>query len=204
MKQSKKRILSLAIATTFWVIACGIGQPNNNSEEAEKLLVTSVAQTLTAIPTDTLVPTEMPSATPTEIPTTTQIPAIPTIVLPTSTLTEAAKPDYACNIIDQRPFDDTSFRPGDSFDIKWTIVNTGTRKWEGETYLKYQNGPEMTEKVEIELPQLKPGGEYDVILDATAPSEEGMQVMVWAVIGPGVVEDSIYWMCYPYVRIIVK
>lgn len=204
MNQSTKRILSFVITTTFLIIACGLGQPESNSEEFSNLVVTSVAETLTAIPTSTPAPTDTPSPTPTEIIPTIQFTAIPTFVLPTITLTQTAKSDYVCDIIDQKPFDDTSFRPGDSFDIKWTIVNTGTQKWQDETYLEYQDGPQMTEKTEIKLPKLKPGGKYDVVLDAIAPSESGMQVMVWAVIGPGTIKDSTYWMCYPYVRIIVE
>jgi hypothetical protein len=196
--------MAFVITTTLLIIACGIGQPRNNSEQVTNLVMTSVAQTVTAFPTSTLVPTDTPSPTPTEAIPTIQFTAIPTFILPTSTPMETAKSDYVCNIIDQKPFDDTSFRPGDSFDIKWTIVNTGTQKWKDGTYLEYQDGPEMTDKTQIELPNLKPGGKYDVVLDAIAPSESGMQVMVWAVVGPGTVKDSLYWMCYPYVRIIVK
>ncbi|CAG0954445.1 hypothetical protein ANAEL_00253 [Anaerolineales bacterium] len=204
MNQSAKRILSLLVAATFLIIACGLGQPENNPEEVTNLVVTSVAETLTAIPTSTPAPTDTPSPTPTEVVPTIQFTAMPTFVLPTNTPMGNAKTDYVCNVTDQKPFDDTEFRPGDSFDIKWTIVNTGAKKWEDKTYLEYQDGPEMTDKTQIELPNLKPGGKYDVILDATAPSEAGMQVMVWAVVGPGTIKDSVYWMCYPYIRIIVK
>jgi hypothetical protein len=163
-----------------------------------------VAQTVTVLPTSTPVPTDTPSPTPTEVIPTIQFTATPTFVFPTSTPVDSARTDYVCNIIDQKPFDDTAFRSGDSFDIKWTIVNTGTQKWHDETYLEYQSGPEMTDKTQIELPNLKPGGKHEVILDAIAPSEAGLQIMVWAVYGPGAVKDSFYWMCYPYVRIIVK
>jgi hypothetical protein len=204
MNQSAKQILSFLIAATFLIIACGFGQSENNSEQFENLVVTSVAETLTAFPTSLPTPTDTPSPTPTEVVPTIQFTAMPTFVLPTSTPVNSAKTDYVCNVTDQKPFDDTEFRPGDSFDIKWTIVNTGAKKWENETYLEYQDGPEMTDKTQIELPNLKPGGKYDVVLDATAPSEAGMQVMVWAVVGPGTIKDSVYWMCYPYIRIIVQ
>ncbi len=204
MNLSIKQIPGLVIAMTFLIVACVLGKPESNPEQINNLVMTSVAETLTAIPTDTPVPTDTPLPTPTEVIPTIQFTAVPTFVLPTATLTQNTKPDYGCNIIDQRPFDDTVFRPGDSFDIKWTIVNTGTQKWHDGTYLEYQSGPEMTDATEIGLPNLKPGGKHEVILDATAPFESGMQVMVWAVIGPGAVDDSAYWMCYPYVRIIVK
>ena len=204
MNRSVKQTMAFVITTTLLIIACGIGQPRNNSEQVTNLVMTSVAQTVTAFPTSTPAPTDTPSPTPTEVIPTIQFTTVPTFVLPTSTPMETAKSNYVCNIINQKPFDDTSFRPGDSFDIKWTIVNTGTQRWEDETYLEYQSGPQMTEETQIKLPRLKPNQQYDVVLDAIAPSEAGLQIMVWAVYGPGAVEDSLYWMCYPYVRIIVE
>jgi hypothetical protein len=62
----------------------------------------------------------------------------------------------------------------------------------------------MTEETRVDLPRLKPGEEYEVILDAKAPDELDRQIMVWAVHGPGTDDDTTYWMCYPYVRIIVE
>lgn len=204
MNRSVKQIPAFVVVMTLLIIACGFGQPENNSEQFTGLVMTSVAQTVTAFPTSTPVPTDTPLPTPTEVIPTIQLTAVPTFIFSTSTPVQTAQINYVCNIINQKPFDDTSFRPGDSFDIKWTIVNTGTQKWEDETYLEYQSGPQMTQETQIKLPKLKPGGQYDVVLDASAPSESGMQVMVWAVVGSGTVEDSSYWMCYPYVRIIVK
>lgn len=204
MDRSVKQILAFVIAIILLINACTFWQPETNSEQLTNLVMTSVAQTLTAFPTNTPVPTDTPLPTPTEVIPTIQITAIPTFVFPTSTPVENVRTDYTCHIINQKPFDDTPFRSGDSFDIKWTIVNTGTRRWEDGTYLEYQNGPQMTGETQIKLPRLKPGGKYDVVLDATAPSKSGMQIMVWAVVGPGTVKDSSYWMCYPYTRIIVK
>jgi hypothetical protein len=204
MNRSVKQIPAFVVVMTLLIIACGFGQPGNNPEEFTDVVMTSVAQTVTAFPTITPAPTDTPLPTPTEAIPTIQPTAIPTFVFPTSTPTEIAKTNYVCDIINQKPFDDTSFRPGDSFDIKWTIVNIGTQRWEDETYLEYQSGPQMTEETQIKLPKLKPGEKHDVILDASAPSESGMQITVWAVVGPGTVKDSIYWMCYPYARIIVE
>jgi hypothetical protein len=120
------------------------------------------------------------------------------------TATPIPKPAYACDIISQRPLDDTIFHPNESFDIKWTIINTGAEKWEDGTYLEYQSGPEMTDVTEVELPDLSPGRRHEVVLDAVAPAESERQIMIWAVLGPGPDKDTVYWMCYPYVRIIVE
>jgi hypothetical protein len=105
------------------------------------------------------------------------------------------KPEYACDVIHQRPYDDTFFKPGDPFDVKWTIVNTGTKAWVAGLDLKYSNGPKMTASSLFELPAMKPGDQYSIDFDAVAPNEEGHQVMVW------VLEGGI---CNPYVRIIVE
>lgn len=204
MDRSVKQILTFVIAMIFLSSACTFWQPETNSEQITNLVMTSVVQTLTAIPTNTPVPTDTPLPTLTGIIPTIQLTVIPTFVFPTSTPVQTVRTDYTCDIINQKPFDDTRFRPGDSFDIKWTIVNTGTQRWEDGTYLEYQNGPQMTGETQIKLPRLKPGEQYDVILEATAPSEADMQIMVWAVVGPGTIKNSSYWMCYPYTRIIVK
>jgi len=204
MNQSSKKTLGFIITTTFLIVACVLGQPAGNSEQFANLVTTSVAQTLTAFPTNMPTPTNTLSPTSTETIPPIQFTALPTFVLPTSTPAGTAKTDYMCDIINQRPFDDTEFRPGDSIDIKWTIVNTGTQKWEDGTYLEYQSGPQMTEETQVKLPRLKVGKQYDVVLDATVPSESGTQIMVWTVVGPGTIKDSTYWMCYPYIRIKVK
>jgi hypothetical protein len=123
---------------------------------------------------------------------------LPPTLPPTNT--PAAKPDYACEVTDQWPLDDIVFQRNEPFDLMWTLVNTGTQRWEEGTFLEYQNGPEMTEVKRIELPRLRPGEEYDVIMDAVAPDDLDRQVMVWTVYGPGG-EDE---LCNPYVRIIVE
>jgi len=47
----------------------------------------------------------------------------------------------------------------------------------------------------IELPEMEPGDEFDILMDATAPTEAGQYIMVWVLEGG---------FCYPYVAIIVK
>jgi hypothetical protein len=194
------RSLPLAAVMIALLGACLPVSIAPNPEQVENRVATSVASTLTELPVR-VPPTDapLPTATETLLPSPTFIP-LPTLP-PTST--PNPKPDYACDIINQRPLDDTTFQPGDSFDIKWTIVNTGVLKWPAGTYLEYQSGPEMTDVTEVELPRLKPGAQHEVILDAVAPDGRDRQIMVWAVYGPGAARDTTVWMCYPYVRIIV-
>jgi len=198
-----KALLLLIFAAALILNACVPTQPTPSSEQVADLVQTFVAQTMTAytenVPTSTNTP--LPTPTDTVTPTLT---ALPLITLPTGSPIPTARPAYSCDIINQRPYDDSVFRRNDPFDIEWTIVNTGTETWEAETYLEYQNGPRMTDTKKVALPRLKPGEQQNIILDAFAPSDLDMQVMVWTVRGPGKVKDSMYWMCYPYVRIIVE
>jgi hypothetical protein len=47
----------------------------------------------------------------------------------------------------------------------------------------------------VELPELKPGDQFDVQFDAVAPSKEGTYIMTYIVEGG---------VCYPYVAIKVE
>jgi hypothetical protein len=182
--------------------ACAPSQPEADPRQFEYQLETMVATTLTAYPTviPTLTDTPLPTATETLQPT--PVAASPTAIPLEQFVIPTAKPEYACNTTRRDPADDTQIRRDSEFDIEWTLINTGTQQWEKETYLVYQSGPEMTDTKKLLLPRLEPGETYDVALRATAPSEKELQIMVWAVVGPG--KNTQYWMCYPYIRIIVK
>jgi hypothetical protein len=210
MTQTRNKILFFTTVLIFVLSACSFGLP-------QQVVVQPTIQNTTQAPVvATATATEMPSVVPpTNTPLPTQTATIaPTMALPTSTIVPPTPTNtavaatqestFACDIIDSSPSDDKEFHSGDSFDIKWTIVNTGTEKWKDNTILKYQSGPKMTSVTKIVLPDLKPGGQYDVLLDATATGKSGRQVMVWAVIGPDKSGAAAYWMCYPYTRIVIK
>lgn len=217
MYQSTKRAIFILMAGILLLAACAPAAPAPTQDPAEveqqiqEAVVLTVAaqnaqqtQAAAALPTNTPLPTqtEAGEATPTPlIPTATPFVVVPPTTAPSTgggggggggTTT---KPEYSCDVIGQRPYDDTYFKPGDSFDVKWTIVNTGTKTWPAGKDLKYSNGPKMTASSVFELPEMKPGDQYSVNFDAVAPNEEGYQVMVWVLEGP---------VCYPYVRIIVE
>jgi hypothetical protein len=213
MNPSTKRILFSMIAIMVLLAACAPAQaPTQDPAQIQSQIAEAVALTVAAQETQTAeqqaqaAPSNTPLPTQTEVGLPTPTPLIPTatpfvIVPPTSPVVSGGggvpvvKPEFACDVIHQRPFDDTSFKPNDTFDVKWTIVNTGTRTWRAGLDLKYLSGPKMTATNTIELPQMKPGDQFDIVLDAVAPKENGMQVMVWVLEGP---------ICYPYVRIIVE
>jgi hypothetical protein len=168
------------------------------------MAITTYAQLQAAVsPTPVVTNTTLPTQTDSD-------PATPTLVLPAATATvivlptsstggggggTTTKPQYACDTIRRRPFDNTSYRPGARFDIKWTIVNTGTKTMVAGLDLKYNSGEQMTNRTRVELPELKPGDQFAVDFDAVAPSKEGTYIMTFLVEGG---------LCYPYVAIIVE
>ena len=213
MNPSTKRILFSMIAIMVLLAACAPAQaPTQDPAQIQTQIAESVAMTVAAQQTQAAeeqaqaTPSNTPLPTQTEVGSASPTPLIPTatpfvIVPPTSQVVTGGggvtnvKPEYACDVIHQRPFDDTVFKPNNTFDVKWTIVNTGTKAWRAGLDLKYQTGPKMTSTDNIELPAMKPGDQFDIVLDATAPSDTGTKVMVWVLEGP---------ICYPYIRIIVE
>jgi len=145
------------------------------------------------------------------LPTQTEsVPATPTLLLPTETATALVLPtsvsggggggtttkrDYACDTIRRRPLDYTIVRPKHTFDIKWTIVNTGTKTMIAGLDLHFNSGTQMTSRTRLELPEMKPGDQFAVDFDAVAPEKEGTYIMTFIVEGG---------LCYPYVAIVVE
>jgi Ig-like domain from next to BRCA1 gene len=214
MSAPKKQLLLSVMAVIVLLSACQPAPPTQNPNEVANQVATSVALTVAAQnaqtqaaaslvpePTNTMLPTQTevgvvasstPIATLTALPTVTQVVATSSGGGGTGTTTQ---PDYACNPFPRLPRDNTIFRPGDHFDIKWTIVNTGKKTMVAGLDLKYDDGPQMTSTTLIELPELEPGDQYVVNLDAVAPTEQGTHIMTFTVEGS---------LCFPYVAIIVE
>jgi hypothetical protein len=209
-----KKILFSAIALIFLLSACQPAQPTQNPSDIADQVATSVALTVAAQNALTqAAPTLVPQATNTTLPTQTEVGTLPspTPVLPTVTAVvlssptvvssggggggTTTKPQYACNPFPRLPRDNSIFRPNDSFDIKWTIVNTGTRTMQAGLDLKYDDGPQLTQTTLVELPELEPGDSTTVSFDAVAPSKEGTYIMTFSVEGS---------LCFPYTAIIVE
>lgn len=159
--------------------------------EAQNQIGTAVALTsaaqYTATPTATLF--TIPTLTPFAISTPTNKPASG------GGGSSPAKPEYACDVIRLRPTAYAVYHRGQKFDIKMTVVNTGTRAWYQGFDLKYSGGDKMTTVTRIELPAMKPDARYEVVLDAVAPDTRGDKTMTWAVQGR---------ICFGYVVITVK
>jgi hypothetical protein len=216
MSSSKKRFLFGAVALIVLLTACLPAQPTQDPDDAANQVATSVALTVAAqnaqtqaavsptpVATNTTLPTQTSESvvpSPTLVATLTALPTATAIALPTSVSGgggggTSTRREYSCDTIRRRPLDNTSYRPGDTFDIKWTIINTGTKTMVAGLDLKYNSGAQMTSRTRVELPELKPGAEFAVDFDAVAPAKEGTYIMTFIVEGG---------LCYPYVAIIVE
>jgi hypothetical protein len=209
-----RKTMFILVALLFLVTAC---LPAQNTQDLDSRVNTAVAETMAvenrisnsveqtvvaqsplASPTAvsaadtafTFTETPSPTFTPFVIDTFTPVPVVPTA---TRVSTQA---QYACAVINRRPFDLSEYNPGDKFDIKWTIVNIGTKAWVAGIDVKYYSGPKMAGVNRVQIPKvMNPNDTYTIVMDGTAPDAKGRQVMQFAVDGP---------MCYPYVAIIVK
>ena len=213
MNQSIKRALFSAMVIISLLTACAPAAPAATQDPAlvQQLVEQSVALTVSAQTVQTLEAQALiPAPTNTPLPTQTEAaPALPSatpfvIVPPTNTAVVVSnsgggfpvvKPDYDCTVTVQKPLDNAVFKPNKDFDITWTIVNTGTKNIRAGTDLKYLSGPQMTAVTVLELPLLKPGEKYKVVLDAKSPKKEGLQVMTWVVEGK---------LCFPHIAIEVS
>ena len=216
MNQSTKRALFFVLAGILLIAACApTPAPTQDPAEIQRQIQESVAMTVSAQnaqteqaqalipePTNTPLPTQteagaLPSPTPV-IPTATPFVVVPPTLAPSgnggSSVT-TTNPDYACLITHRRPYDDTVYKPNDTFDIKWTIINSGTKAWAKGLDVKYNSGRNMATTNFVELPAMQPGDQFEINLDGVTPDEEGTMVMVWMIEGS---------FCYPYVRIVVE
>ena len=215
MSPLKNRILLSAMAVIILLSACQPAPPTQSASDVANQVATSVALTVAAqnaqtqaaaslVPqaTNTTLPTQTEEGvpSPTLLPTSTSLPTATAVVIATSVSGgggggTSTKPDYACDTIRRRPLDNTSYRPGDTFDIKWTIVNTGKKTMVAGLDLKYNSGAQLTSRTRLELPEMDPGEQFAVDFDAVAPTKEGTYIMTFLVEGG---------LCYPYVAIVVE
>lgn len=209
MRPSIKKFLFFAMALATLLSACFPAQPTPSASDIANQVATSVALTVAAqnaqtqaaqsptpVVTNTMLPTQTESVllSPTVTETSTPIPP-PTAAPGGGGGGTTIKPEYSCNPFPRKPADNTIFRPNAEFDIKWTIVNTGTKTMRAGLDVKYNSGTKLTSTTFVELPELKPGDQYVVDFDAVAPDKEGTYIMTFIVEGG---------LCYPYTAIVVE
>jgi len=212
MNKIMRQVLFTTIPILVLLAACAPAPaPTPDPTLINSQIATSVALTVASQNLDTA--EAQPVATETPLPTATLVVVdTPTLVPPLDTPTALPLPTtgssggggggsttsntgYSCEGISRKPADNTSFKPGEKFDIKWTIHNNGTKTLNAGLDLKYSNGDKLMADKVVELPELKPGAEYVVNFDAVAPDKPGNYTMVYVVEGG---------LCYPYTAILVE
>ena len=212
MKQSTQRILFSALAAIFLLSACFPAPAETpDPAEIENQVATSVALTVASqnletqqaapVATETPLPTDTPAVV--DTPTAVLPTATPFVIVPPTTVPggggggggTVVQPDYDCTAYTDRPYDYQVFHPGDDFDVRWTIVNTGRRTMRAGLDLRYSIGEQFISVNRVELPELEPDEEYTVDFDAVAPERPGDYIMTYIVEGG---------LCYPYAAIRVE
>jgi hypothetical protein len=105
---------------------------------------------------------------------------------------------FSCDIIRQRPIDNTEFKRTNTFDVTFAILNNGTATWDAgkDLTLLGNPGPTLTNPPgKIELPKMEPGDIFTVgPFEAQAPDGPGRYVIDFKLEGG---------FCYPYVAFYV-
>jgi hypothetical protein len=105
-------------------------------------------------------------------------------VYSTDVTVPVAPPLFACSVFTSSPEYKAEINAGSKFDIKWIIVNKGTRAWDAGMDLKYTSGSKMTKTTLVEIPKkINPNGSFTLLLDAVAPNQDGLQYMTWTMEG---------------------
>jgi len=139
---------------------------------------------LTAAPsmTPTLLPTESFTATPL-IPTLSPTP-IPTATVTPKTSSNTVAIDTSIRFVSETVPDGTQLQPGEAFTKTWTIRNGGTGVWTGNYDLflissnpanEHMGSPESIPL----LQEVKPGEEFSISVNLTAPSQDGLYTVVY-------------------------
>ncbi|HPH94444.1 MAG TPA: NBR1-Ig-like domain-containing protein [Anaerolineaceae bacterium] len=145
--------------------------------EAAKPTNTGLPPTYTPVPpTETPAPPTETPLPPTETPTLTPSPE-PTITPggPTFTPTATAVPcNWAKFVADVTIPDWTTMAPGTVFKKTWKLKNIGTCAWTKNYAVVFADGERMGAPNVISLPaDVAPGGEIEISLDMTAPTDTG-------------------------------
>ena len=97
-------------------------------------------------------------------------------------LNVAAKKEYACSLLSQSPKDWAKMKPRQDFDMRWTVLNTGSKTWtQNGTDYKYIRGAAMhTHGATFDMPKnVAKDGKIALYVDMNAPKSKGTYVTYW-------------------------
>jgi hypothetical protein len=215
------RLASILLAVTLLAACAPGGVQTASPEEIDDRVATSVAMTIEAqgqiatfvAQTVAAQETQAAAAAPTETPSPMPLPTLTPVLAtatPFATSTSSgggggggggggtSSFQFSCDIIRQRPIDNTEFKRTNTFDVTFAILNNGTATWEAGKDLVLLGNPGGTllnPPGTIELPEMEPGDVFTVgPFDAQAPDDPGRYVIDFKLEGG---------FCYPYVAFYV-
>ncbi len=194
----KKRTLTLIgmCLSLLWSAACTptipASTPTTPAPAAATLdlnpLRTEIAGTVFAQVTQALALT--PSITPLATLTSTFTPTLTASPAPSAAVTLATGTPQATAVnldqwVAQSVADDTSFAPGQSFTMTWTIKNTGSSTWTIAYLLRFYGGSAFGAPTEIPLSRaVAPGDQIDISIQMKAPTKTGTYDSTWVMANP--------------------
>jgi hypothetical protein len=98
--------------------------------------------------------------------------------------TQSASSAYKCTFLSQTPLDWTKMKSRQSFDMVWTVQNSGTATWHTQTEkLIYVSGTKMQSlKDEYKLSKhVSPGEKIKLTVDMIAPKALGTYSTLWGI-----------------------
>lgn len=148
-----------------------------------------LTSTAIANPTATIEPTQVQTNTsmPTATAMNTLVPVLPTRVIvtlaPTKILPTSTPSAYSCSITASSPAANKIMPPGNDFDGRWTLKNTGTKTWSSSQMdFAYVSGTKLQKLHDvIDLPSdVAPGASIELIIDMKAPTTIGSYAATWS------------------------
>jgi hypothetical protein len=189
----------LLLTAVLTLAACGPSVEPEPTPDAD-MIRTAAVMTVEAELTQQALMNPTPTQTNTPEPTaTSDIPTLMPLSLETQTTdagaalpgqagaTQAAPPPAAgapdkAEWISNSPTDGSVLQPGQKFEIKWVVKNSGTTTWTTDYTVRFFSGNIPTDKSLYNLrAETKPGGTVEIIVSATAPTAAGDYYTWWKI-----------------------
>jgi hypothetical protein len=183
MKHNPARLLLPVLTLAALVLtSCGANAKAASINQLAPEVNTAVAATLTALPTNTPVPSSTPTLapTPTAIPmatATSTVTPVPVYIYPTPALgTVCYNTAYVADVTIP---DNTQVAPGKTFRKTWLLENTGTCTWHQNFKMGFVGGYDLPAKPRKLGQVVKPGEETYLTVVFTAPDVAGQYISYW-------------------------
>ncbi len=179
--RSQGRWLGICIVAAIALWGCGSPSTGTTPTVSVDAIYTAAIQTFQAQQATELAMTP-PTATasPSPIPTQPALSPFPSIVF--STATSGGGPsacDNAGYVADVTIPDGTNMAPGQGFEKKWKLQNTGSCTWSTSYQLAFSSGALMGGAPSFIKVPVPPGNQADVAVQLTAPTTAGSYTGTW-------------------------